>query len=103
MNASPGQPVVLHWIYPHADGPIRSNGLGRFVELHGGRFKIACRPGRSTTKGYQCTDLASIVTCPECRASKAFRALPEEQKGCRPVWDESSTAEQVLDMLEGKK
>jgi hypothetical protein len=97
----PGEPVVLHYVYRDPDGPIASPGLPA-LGVEPCRLRVACWPGRPSLLNFPATDLPSAVSCPDCRRSRAFLALPEAERGARPQHDRESTAPEVLALLEGE-
>ena len=93
-----GEAVVMHWIYPDPAGPIVSNGMV-FREVEGGRYRLACLPGKPSLKNVHATGEPWLVSCPKCRASRRFVALPEDRKA-RKAYDPSAAADAEAEMLE---
>lgn len=76
--------IVVHWVRPCSNGPIRSTGGPQLpAELHAelqqttvgtpGAYAVACKPSIQLGAVNMGTDQTYLVTCPKCRSLPAFR------------------------------
>lgn len=79
--------VNVHWLAPHDGGtiPLHQGGLGG----------VACMPTRPNLMRLAATGEIIAVTCPQCRATPAFKASWAEWSGFFPdlskEWEERQT------------